>query len=298
MFRYIMRDSVTLTEVLTLLIEESFFMNLSRYLTGIAVTFGLSTLAIAAPVTFNFGSNPAACYTPSAFSGCTTVANLTTPGVGSGGKSYTVSGETVRVYGEVGGSVVAAPNDGGPGAFTGGLDLFSVSASDGLDNATGIAPTSSPTPGNFTGQNGITETDILLLQLDSSIALNSSISLLMQAGVNGDTFNVYKLDGSVVPTGVGSGGANPMTELAPSGIAVDVAGNRTPSTPQFTFTKTTSGTEWIAIQADCHYLLLDSLTATPGGSTSSTPEPRFYGLLLAGLLGVAGTIYRKRQATA
>jgi len=271
-------------------------MNLSRYLTGIAVSFGLTTLAIAAPVTFNFGSNPAACYTPAAVAGCTTVANLTTPGVGSGGKSYTVSGETVRVYGEVGGSVIAAPNDGGPGAFTGGLDLFTVAAGDPTgDNATGIAPLTTPfTPVNFTAQNGITETDILLLQLDSSIALNSSISLLMQAGVNGDTFNVYKLDGSVVPTGVGSGGANPMTELAPSGIAVDVAGNRTPSTPQFTFQKTTSGTEWIAIQADCHYLLLDSLTVTP----TATPEPRFYGLLLVGILGLVGTIYRKRQATA
>jgi hypothetical protein len=270
-------------------------MNRSCCLIGIGAIFVFGTLANAAPVTFNFGNSPATCYVPSALSGCTTVASLTTMGVGTGGLLFTQSGENVRVYGESGGSVVAGPNTGGPGAFTGGLDLMRVQNGDAAgDNATGIAPYI-PSQGVFTNQNGITETSFLVLQLDSSILQGSSIGLLLQAGVTGDAFNIYRLDSASVPTGLGTGGANPMTLLAPSGVAVDeTIGGRTPSTPQFSFTKTTSGTEWIAIQADCHYLLLDALTVTPG----VVPEPRFYGMLLAGLLGLAGTIYRKRQATA
>ena len=39
------------------------------------------------------------------------------------------------------------------------------------------------------------------------------------------------------------------------------------------------------------YLLLDTIT----GTTSTVPEPRFYGLLMAGMLGLAGVYARKRQ---
>jgi hypothetical protein len=32
------------------------------------------------------------------------------------------------------------------------------------------------------------------------------------------------------------------------------------------------------------------------GATSAVPEPRFYGLLLIGLMGVAAIMFRRRQA--
>jgi hypothetical protein len=43
--------------------------------------------------------------------------------------------------------------------------------------------------------------------------------------------------------------------------------------------------EYIAIAADCDYLLLNSVTQTTAGH-QSTPEPRFYGLLLVSLLAI------------
>jgi hypothetical protein len=48
---------------------------------------------------------------------------------------------------------------------------------------------------------------------------------------------------------------------------------------------------FIAIEATSHNVLINSLTA------AAVPEPRFYGLLLAGLLGFAGIVYRKRRVT-
>src|ERR1700680_3330927 len=63
---------------------------------------------------------------------------------------------------------------------------------------------------------------------------------------------------------------------------------------QFSITKNLSGVQWVAIAADCHYLLLDEVKTTYG----SVPEPRFYGLLMAGMLGLAGVYARKRQAVA
>ena len=68
------------------------------------------------------------------------------------------------------------------------------------------------------------------------------------------------------------------------------------TTPQFKITTdTTTGDpiEFIAIQADCTYLLLNSITSS---GPSSVPEPRFYGLLLAGLLCASGVVYQKRRA--
>jgi hypothetical protein len=70
-------------------------------------------------------------------------------------------------------------------------------------------------------------------------------------------------------------------------------GSSQPTVPQFSITKA-AGVEWVAISADCHYLLLDSITGTM--TTSTVPEPRFYGLLIAGMLGFAGVYARKRQA--
>jgi len=143
---------------------------------------------------------------------------------------------------------------------------------------------------------GGTKTDNFLLLDLSNIAQGSTVSLLLQAGVSGDTFDVYA-GGTSTPTSFGG-----MTKLDSSPINVTEGGTSQPngiSTGQgyqFSFTKTTAGTsnEWIAISADCHYLLLTEMKVTT--STSTVPEPRFYGLLMAGMIGLAGIYARKRRA--
>jgi len=172
---------------------------------------------------------------------------------------------------------------------------------------TGIAPYN-PNEGsgsNFSGQDGIddnipgssTNGNIVLLKL-SDISAGSTLSLLLQAGVSGDSFTVYTYeDSGATPTSLGQ-----MSKYDTNPINVDESGSiksngsSQPTTPQVSGLTiaglTSSTTGWIAIQADCHYLVLDTLTITP----AATPEPRFYGLLLAGLLGVAGMLYQKRRA--
>jgi len=157
--------------------------------------------------------------------------------------------------------------------------------------------------GTYSTQDGLTDTvyraptgydNFLLLNLNN-IAVGSTISILLQAGVSGDTFDVYS-GGASTPTSFSG-----MTKLNNAAIAVDEGGTSQPNGVsagqgyQFTFTKTTAGTtnQWIAISADCHYLLLTEIKV----STSTVPEPRFYGLLLAGMLGIAGVYARKRQMT-
>jgi hypothetical protein len=130
--------------------------------------------------------------------------------------------------------------------------------------------------------------NILELELGAGIADGTTLSFLLQGPTNDP------ITGELTSVDVYSKDANSVTN--PS--AMNSLGNfgaglisTTSSLAQFTITKDTSGTEFIAIEADCHYLLLDSIT--PG--TSSVPEPRFYGLLLAGLLGLAGMAYQKRR---
>src|SRR5207253_6489217 len=65
------------------------------------------------------------------------------------------------------------------------------------------------------------------------------------------------------------------------------------TTPQFSITKDTAGVEYIAIQADCHYLLLDTITSN--NALIPTPEPGSFGFALAALLGI-GMVVRKRRA--
>ena len=50
-------------------------------------------------------------------------------------------------------------------------------------------------------------------------------------------------------------------------------------------------TQFVAFTAPAGDVLINSVTY------SSVPEPRFYGLLLASLLGLAGIVYRKRRVT-
>jgi hypothetical protein len=167
----------------------------------------------------------------------------------------------------------------------------------------GIAPYN-PTEGGgfgFPFQDGITDTvgnvgsqfkngpydNFLELQLGANIPAGTTLTFLMQHG-DGDgslaDVNVFSEDGTV-----GSG-------VAPSGMKEvwsDVAINgHTNTVGQFTIT-TDGKAEVIAIEADCHYLLLDTITGTP----STVPEPRCYGILLAGMLGLAMVVYNRKRVT-
>ncbi len=171
---------------------------------------------------------------------------------------------------------------------------------------TGIAPynpSQGTSGGTFSGQSGITDSvsgasangNILLLKL-SDFAAGSTLSLLLQAGVSGDSFTVYTSTGAM-PTslaGMTKYDANPISVDEPGSIKAN--GSSQPTTPQLsglTIAGLNAGTTgWIAIQADCHYLLLDQLSVIPG---APTPEPRFYGMMLAVLLGLAGVRYQKRR---
>jgi hypothetical protein len=189
--------------------------------------------------------------------------------------------------------------------------LFTVT--DSPNNfGTGIAPynpSEGTSGGTFSSQDGITDDasgaghndNILLLQL-SDIPANSTLSLLLQAGVEGDSFTVYTSTGAM-PTslsGMTGGMTNDGTFDVDEKGGDQKNGSSQPSTPQVTGLTITglnaSTTGWIAIQADCHYLLLDTLTIN--SPTAATPEPRFYGILLTGLLALAGAFYQRRRAQA
>jgi len=215
-----------------------------------------------------------------------------------------ISTPTVGVYAEQ----TNGSNENFVTPVTSGFGQFATSTESGLFTVTdvpnnrgiGIAPYN-PTDGSggsFDNQQGITDSadnangnnNILLLKL-SDFSAGSTLSLLLQAGVTGDSFTVYTATGAM-PTSLSG-----MSKYDANPINVDESGNSQPTIPQLsglTIAGLNSGTTgWIAIQADCHYLLLDTLTVTPG---AATPEPRFYGLLLAGFLALAGMVYQKRRA--
>lgn len=223
----------------------------------------------------------------------------TANGFVSQGNTYSSALGSISVFSEQitnsNGDIVTHPYDGSLG--TGSQALFQVTGSDG----NGIAPYN-PIEGsgsNFQNQDGITDTvtynsygyttstygNVLEIELGSNIAQGTSLSFLLQAGPFADnpSVEVYYADAST-PQNVNS---TSMTyDLTTTKSISD-----TSTSPQFTITKNTSGVEFVAIEADCHYLLLDTITGVP----SAVPEPRFYGLMLAGLLGVAGLVYQRRR---
>jgi hypothetical protein len=220
--------------------------------------------------------------------------------------SASCSGPTVGVYAEQtnSGGTFVTPATTGPWYNQTSTEsgLFTVTDSPN-DFGTGIAPynpSEGTSGGTFSSQDGIVDgvsgassnDNILLLKL-SDFAAGSTLSLLLQAGVTGDSFTVYTSTGAT-PTSLG--GMSVYDNSLNDPIQVDESGNNKPNTPQVTnltiLGLNSSTTGWIAIEADCHYLLLDSLSA----GTPSVPEPRFYGILLAGLLGLAGIAYQKRRA--
>jgi len=182
------------------------------------------------------------------------------------------------------------------------------------DYGTGIAPYN-PSDGsgnNYGNQQGITDDadntaswpsnmggndNILLLKL-SDIPANSTLSLLLQAGVEGDSFTVYTSTGAL-PTSLGGMTDDGTFDVDEKG-GDQKNGSSQPGTSQvsgLTINGLDAGaTGWIAIQADCHYLLLDTLTIN--SPTAATPEPRYYGILLSLFLVLAGVLYQRRRAQA
>ena len=217
-------------------------------------------------------------------------------GSNSTGVTFTQNGETITIFPEelVNGVVQSGPN------YVNGL--FEVGKGQNGNLASGIGPYVPIQGGSpFTGQQGIQDTTysgttydaMLYIEVNqSSVPSGTTLSFLMQEGDVADTFSVY--------TSVGSSATPPnlssMTELGGSGHEIGVGPmNGGATTPQFSIKTTTTSAnpiEFIAIKADCTYLLLNSITA----STPSVPEPRFYGLLLASLFGVAGLIYQRRRS--
>jgi hypothetical protein len=243
---------------------------------GLASALSLATVASAttcATNTWCFGSNPEQVSDNTTYStslGGITVFSEQIKNSASGGTYYSSADSTVN------------------GLFSTNDSVF--------DEGIGIAPYN-PAEGSgssFSNQDGITDAaggnsnygNILVLELGSNIAQGTSLAFLLQAGIgaSGDAVTAYWSDTSNPDVSPSS-----MTQFA---TTTDGQISTNGTTPQFSITKNTSGTEFIAIEADCHYLLLDSITGTP----SATPEPRFYGLLLAGLLGLAGTVYQRRRA--
>jgi len=246
---------------------------------GVAAGLSLAPFANAS-VTWSFGGNPSLVSQGSTYSN----------GLGS----VSVFSEQINnSTGDIVPSIYGAPSN--PTLGTGANALFQTNDSD-FDEGIGIAPYNpAEGGGNMSNQDGITDAangnstygNILEIELGSNIAKGTSLSFLLQAGVGASTdqVEVFYADAST-PQNVNS---TSMTyDLTTSKGAISTNG----TTSQFTIVKNTSGIEFIAIEADCHYLLLDTIT----GTAPAVPEPRFYGLLLAAFLGLAGMFYQKRRA--
>lgn len=267
------------------------------FLIGVAGALSLATVASATSTTCSTASGNATTKNTWCFGNNPTL-------VSDGATYSTLSGSsvtgTITVYSEQitndanGGSFYSASNSTVNGLFA----VNNTRNSEGI----GIAPYD-PAEGNsgyYAYQDGITDSahgsstkgNILVLELGSDIAQGTTLNFLIQAGINANTDIVsdYWQDGgtgpNVSPDTMHLNGTTTAGEIYTSGP------NSNTAQPQLTLTKNTSGIEWVAIEADCHYILLDTITGTPG---TSTPEPRFYGMLLAGLLGVAGTLYQRRR---
>lgn len=221
------------------------------------------------------------------------------------GQQYSSNLGTVSVYAEQintgNGDLMSSPYQApfnSPTLGSGSDALFQVNGS----NGNGIAPYN-PVEGsanNYQNQDGITDAvttngwgdtnssygNVLEIELGSNIAQGTTLQFLLQAGPYADnpSVEVWTANAST-PQNVNAGSMTYDLTTTKS-----IADNST--VPQFTITKDTSNIEFVAIEADCHYLLLDTITGIP----TTTPEPRFYGIMLAGLLAMAGLAYQRRRA--
>jgi|HubBroStandDraft_4_1064222.scaffolds.fasta_scaffold111826_1 hypothetical protein len=228
---------------------------------------------------------------------------LASCGSGSNGVTFTQGGETITIFPEL---VMDQNTIVGSGPLNPVNGLFEVQQGAQGNLASGIGPYVNMEGGSpYTGQQGIqdkmfgdTRYDAMLFIEVSQTGPNAipsgtTLSFLMQEGDVADTFTYYT---ETVPSGTNTPpNLSSMTKQDASPISVGTK-NGGATTSQFqVVTSTTSGDpiEFIGIQADCTYLLLNSITSSV---PSSVPEPRFYGLLLAGLLCGAGVVYQKRRA--
>lgn len=223
----------------------------------------------------------------------------------SQGQQYSSNLGSVYVYaeqinnsnGDLMGTPYQAPYNS-PTLGSGSDELFQVTGS----NGNGIAPYNpvEGSGGSFENQDGISDSvtdnggggtnssygNVLEIELGANIAEGTTLDFLLQAGPYAGTpsVEVWTADAST-PQNVNS---KSMTyDLTTTKSITD-----TSTVSQFAITKNTSGIEFVAIEADCHYLLLDTITGIP----TAAPEPRFYGIMLAGLLGIAGLVYQRRRA--
>ncbi len=271
---------------------------MNRALVVALVGFAASSLA-SANVTWTFGSG--------ASSGGSQLANGTT---------YTVSGNSLQVYGVQENSYLIG------GAYRASGTLQSTSYTNSTINAlfqvsngvygTGIAPYDPAQCGgltsgctNMNSQDGLTDAvgaaasaptgatqNLVLVHLTATA--NESLTFLLNSVHQSpaDTFNIWTYYQTAAPTALGTNSGTSWSNEVVVGQSLNLS---SPATGSATInTGSNSGSLWVAIQADCHYLLLNSITAVPG---AATPEPRFYGMLLTGLLGVAIAIARRRAST-
>jgi hypothetical protein len=255
------------------------------FITALAVGCAMSVAGMAATCTM---SN-----TP----GSWTFGTLGSCGSGNSGVSFTQNGETITILPEY---VVNGVVQSSPGNVNG---LFEVQKGANGNLASGIGPYDSSQGGSpYTGQLGIQDLDwhgntydeMLFIEVSQTgsnpIPPGTTLKFLMQEGDVADTFNVYT---GTFAAGTTAPNLSSMTEIQSNmGVGPMNGGATTPQFSVVTNTTTSKPVEFIAIEADCQYLLLNQITAV----APSVPEPRFYGLLLAGLLGVAGMAYQKRRA--
>jgi hypothetical protein len=237
-------------------------------------------------------ANAATCPNPNSW----TFNCLSSSAFGSSGMSFTQNGETITIFGET----INNSN-----VITGSTSLFEVLQNNSGNLASGIGPYQSSEGGSpFTGQKGIAEFtegqaagNILLLEISQpNIPSGSTLKFLMQEGDVQDTFNVWTgtFATGAIPTALTA--AAGMTEVY-SALGVDTNNSAIPNhaeygaavNPQFSITTSTTSAksvEFIAIQADCTYLLLNQVIPNP--------EPRFFGLVFLGFACLAvARRYRK-----
>jgi hypothetical protein len=260
---------------------------MNRIFCNLTVVAGLSlgTLAHGAPVTWSFGSNPAVQYSTGQSFNCT------------GSTACSGAGMPIIVYADQVSATTpaAAPNSttkvtggalqtplGDSGGVVDGLFATSSAVESGFE--TGIAPYNpqdntwpyNNQGGTYNNQDGITPTNILELNI-SGVAKGASLAFVLQ-GPSGDDVTVYTGD---VSSQTSLSGLTVFDNSANNPIGNGVI-SPTGTTTDFTIVRDSSASEFVAIQADCHYLLLDTITDTP----APTPEPRLYAFLLVGLLAI------------
>jgi hypothetical protein len=204
--------------------------------------------------------------------------------------TYSVDGATVTVYdaqlGTWGGGNGNISYPSNSNNTESGLYTLYDSGHGGFGEPSGIAPYASDEGNNLYRQEGIADhfgyDNIIVLQL-SGFSGDNALSLLLEASMSGDKVNIYTGTGALPTT---------LNGLTPVDVGVSIpTGGAT--TIGALAGLTASGDGWIAIQADCTNLLLNGLQTSWGGHV--IPEPRFYGVLLAGLFGLAAIAYKRRS---